>query len=193
MRMGTNAVPARRLEEELTLVAELGLSGFFLLHHEVLELAREIAHELRGPDSARNALPPGTGTRLLCGLDRLLPDRSFPCRSRDGGSLSRPFLEQGARGCTGHRPRFSARYPGAIDPRSDRALRARARSARGHLLDLPLAWSNPRPRQSTRPAVCRARASRQGHRGQSGSGRGGAATAPGCPNEAQLTPLACTR
>jgi error-prone DNA polymerase len=50
-----------RLEEELALVAELGLSGFFLLHHEVLELAREIALELRGPGSARNALPPGRG------------------------------------------------------------------------------------------------------------------------------------
>jgi error-prone DNA polymerase len=51
----------RRLEEELALVAELGLSGFFLLHYEVLELAREIALELRGPGSARNALPPGRG------------------------------------------------------------------------------------------------------------------------------------
>ncbi len=51
----------RRLEEELALIAELGLSGFFLLHHEVLELAREIAEELRGPGSPRHALPPGRG------------------------------------------------------------------------------------------------------------------------------------
>ena len=51
----------QRLEEELALIAELGLSGFFLLHHEVLELAREIAEELRGPGSPRQALPPGRG------------------------------------------------------------------------------------------------------------------------------------
>ena len=50
-----------RLREELSLIAELGLSGFFLLHWEVLELAREIAHEVRGESSARQALPPGRG------------------------------------------------------------------------------------------------------------------------------------
>ncbi|HZR92363.1 MAG TPA: error-prone DNA polymerase [Gaiellaceae bacterium] len=54
--------PARaRLEEELRLIADLGLSGFFLLHHEVLELAREIALEVRGPGSPRHVLPPGRG------------------------------------------------------------------------------------------------------------------------------------
>jgi error-prone DNA polymerase len=50
-----------RLEEELGLIADLGLSGFFLLHHEVLELAAEIACKLRGPGSPRHALPPGRG------------------------------------------------------------------------------------------------------------------------------------
>src|SRR5206468_7668887 len=38
-----------RLEEELALIDELGLAGFFLLHWEVLELAREVAFEVRGP------------------------------------------------------------------------------------------------------------------------------------------------
>ena len=42
-----------RLREELALIAELGLSGFFLLHWEVLELAREIAHEVRGASARR--------------------------------------------------------------------------------------------------------------------------------------------
>ena len=37
----------------------LRLSGFFLLHHDMLELAREVALEVRGPDSARRLLPPG--------------------------------------------------------------------------------------------------------------------------------------
>src|SRR5207248_2023454 len=51
----------RRLREELALIAELGLAGFFLLHWEVLELAREVALEVRGPGSVRHVLPPGRG------------------------------------------------------------------------------------------------------------------------------------
>ncbi len=50
-----------RLEDELALIDELGLAGFFLLHHEVLELARECASEVRGIDSPRSFLPPGRG------------------------------------------------------------------------------------------------------------------------------------
>jgi error-prone DNA polymerase len=50
-----------RLDEELALIARLGLAGFFLLHWEVLELARECALEVRGPGSPRHALPPGRG------------------------------------------------------------------------------------------------------------------------------------
>ena len=50
-----------RLEEELALIGELGLAGFFLLHWEVLELAREVALEVRGPGSMRHVLPPGRG------------------------------------------------------------------------------------------------------------------------------------
>ncbi len=50
-----------RLDEELALIARLGLAGFFLLHWEVLELARECAFEVRGPGSPRHALPPGRG------------------------------------------------------------------------------------------------------------------------------------
>jgi error-prone DNA polymerase len=54
-----------RLREELALISQLDLSGFFLLHWEVLELAREVAAEVRGrdagPDSPRHLLPPGRG------------------------------------------------------------------------------------------------------------------------------------
>src|SRR3954454_21474611 len=50
-----------RLEEELRVIRLLGLSGFFLLHRDMLELAREVAVEVRGPDSARSVLPPGRG------------------------------------------------------------------------------------------------------------------------------------
>ena len=51
----------RRLDEELGVIRGLGLSGFFLLHFDLLELAREVAVEVRGPDSARHLLPPGRG------------------------------------------------------------------------------------------------------------------------------------
>ncbi len=53
-----------RLEEELQVIDKLGLAGFFLLHQDMLEVAREVALEVRGaggPDSARLLLPPGRG------------------------------------------------------------------------------------------------------------------------------------
>ncbi len=50
-----------RLETELALIDELGLAGFFLLHWEVLELARECAFQVRGRGSPRRFLPPGRG------------------------------------------------------------------------------------------------------------------------------------
>jgi len=50
-----------RLDGELALIGRLGLAGFFLLHHEVLGLARECALEVRGRDSPRMFLPPGRG------------------------------------------------------------------------------------------------------------------------------------
>jgi error-prone DNA polymerase len=50
-----------RLEEELALIDELGLAGFFLLHWEVLELAADVAREVRGRATPRHSLPPGRG------------------------------------------------------------------------------------------------------------------------------------
>jgi error-prone DNA polymerase len=50
-----------RLERELATIRGLGLSGFFLLHRDLLELAREVAARVRGPASARAVLPPGRG------------------------------------------------------------------------------------------------------------------------------------
>ena len=52
---------AARLEEELRVIDRLGLAGFFLLHHDMLELAREVAIEVRGADTARALLAPGRG------------------------------------------------------------------------------------------------------------------------------------
>jgi error-prone DNA polymerase len=61
--LGTSVIAraGERLREELQLISRLGLSGFFLLHWEVLELARDCALEVRGPGSPRHALPPGRG------------------------------------------------------------------------------------------------------------------------------------
>ena len=50
-----------RLREEMRIIESLHLPGFFLLHHDMLELAREVAVEVRGVDSARALLPPGRG------------------------------------------------------------------------------------------------------------------------------------
>jgi error-prone DNA polymerase len=61
---GANGLRRRareRLDDELQLISRLGLAGFFLLHWEVLELARDCALEVRGPGSPRHALPPGRG------------------------------------------------------------------------------------------------------------------------------------
>jgi len=65
-----------RLEEELRVIERLGLAGFFLLHHDVLELAREVAMEVRGRDSVRALMAPGRGrgssvSSLVCYLTGL--------------------------------------------------------------------------------------------------------------------------
>ncbi|HEY7150261.1 MAG TPA: error-prone DNA polymerase [Solirubrobacterales bacterium] len=73
-----------RLEDELRLIRSLGLSGFLLLHYDILELAREVAAEVRGPDSVRGLLPPGRGrgssvSSIVCyltGLSHVDPVRS---------------------------------------------------------------------------------------------------------------------
>jgi error-prone DNA polymerase len=89
---GTPQAPEadRRLREELRIIRGLGLSGFFLLHHDLLELAREVAVEVRGPDSARSVLPPGRGrgssvSSIVCyltGLSHVDPVKAdlFPGR-----------------------------------------------------------------------------------------------------------------
>ena len=52
-----------RLEHELRLIEMNGLAGFFLVYFEVMQLATEVAAEVRGPSRARSVteLPPGRG------------------------------------------------------------------------------------------------------------------------------------
>ncbi|MEY2516963.1 MAG: error-prone polymerase, partial [bacterium] len=71
-----------RLEEELRVIDALGLAGFFVLHREILELAREVAVEVRGRGgwaagtNPRALLPPGRGrgssvSSIVCHLTGL--------------------------------------------------------------------------------------------------------------------------
>src|SRR4029077_5879380 len=75
-RYGSSATRAEaqaRLAQELHVIGKLGLAGFFLLHHDMLELAREVAVEVRGRESVRALLAPGRGrgssvSSLVCYL-----------------------------------------------------------------------------------------------------------------------------
>ena len=90
------------------MIDALGLAGFFLLHRDLLELAREVAVEVRGPDTARALLPPGRGrgssvSSIVCYLTglshidpiaqravpRALPQRGAAPRCRTSTSTSR--------------------------------------------------------------------------------------------------------
>jgi error-prone DNA polymerase len=69
-----------RLNEELALIKQNKLAGFFLIHHDLLELAREVAIEIRGADTyrAQALLPPGRGrgssvSSVVCYLIGLSP------------------------------------------------------------------------------------------------------------------------
>ncbi|MGH2560661.1 MAG: DNA polymerase III subunit alpha, partial [Thermomicrobiales bacterium] len=57
------AEAATRLKGELAIIARHKLAGFFLLYRDLLIMAREVADEIRGLDSARSKgnLPPGRG------------------------------------------------------------------------------------------------------------------------------------
>ena len=85
-----NSEAKARLHEELRVIDSLGLSGFFLLHRDMLELAREVAAEVRGPDMARAVLPPGRGrgssvSSIVCyltGLSHIDPVAGKLCLGR---------------------------------------------------------------------------------------------------------------
>ncbi|HEV2109210.1 MAG TPA: error-prone DNA polymerase [Thermomicrobiales bacterium] len=69
-----------RLREELALIARHELSGFFLLHRDLLELARQVAAEVRAEQGrgAAMLLPPGRGRgssvgSIVCYLIGLSP------------------------------------------------------------------------------------------------------------------------
>jgi error-prone DNA polymerase len=93
----------RRLDVELATIRHRGLSGFFLLHHDLLELAREVALEVRGRDSVRAILPPGRGrgssvSSIVCyltGLSHIDPVKNnlFAGRFLNDEATSMPDID----------------------------------------------------------------------------------------------------
>ena len=167
-----------RLEEELRVIRHLGLSGFFLLHRDLLELAREVAAEVRGPGVGAPAAAAGARAGVERVLDRLLPHRPLargPDRER---AVARALPERGAHRAAGHRPRLPARHPRRADPARARPLRARPLCARGRLLHLPGALGGARLRQGAR--ACR-RARSSGWPAPSTPGRTATTSRTTCP------------
>jgi error-prone DNA polymerase len=92
--VGRRRVPLKearaRLEQELAVIERLRLPGFFLIHHDLLELAREVAREVRGSSDARGVLPPGRGrgssvSSIVCyltGLSHVDPLEADLCLGR---------------------------------------------------------------------------------------------------------------
>jgi error-prone DNA polymerase len=90
-----------RLEEELRLIAKHGLAGFFLIYRDLLELGKEVAREVYGPDHADR--PPGRGRgssvgSLVCyliGLSHIDPLKNnlFPGRFLNEEMASVPDVD----------------------------------------------------------------------------------------------------
>jgi error-prone DNA polymerase len=69
-----------QLQDELRLIRQHGLAGFFLLYRDLLNLARDVAAEIRGREmtGSRSFLPPGRGrgsavSSIVCYLIGLSP------------------------------------------------------------------------------------------------------------------------
>ena len=156
---------AARLEEELALIDGLGLSGFFLLHRDLLELAREVAVEVRGTDTARALLPPGRGrgssvSSIVCYLTGL---------SHVDPVANKLFLGRFLNEEITALPDIDLDFP--RDVREKLIPRVHERYGREHSAlvaafpDLPRARRDPRARQGARPAAGRDRARRARLRG----------------------------
>ena len=81
------AAARARLDEELALIAHHDLAGFFLLHRDILELAREVALQVRPAGSARaGCRPGGDGGRRSAPSSVTSPASPTSTRSRTGSS-----------------------------------------------------------------------------------------------------------
>ena len=169
------------------MIDRLGLAGFFLLHHEMLELAREVAVEVRGPDSVRALLAPGRGrgssvSSIVCyltGLSHIDP-------LANGLALGR-FLHEDLHGL----PDIDLDFPRDIRERliprvherfgSDRAALVAAfptfRVAGRRSASWARCWACPRARSSAWRAAPTLRAAAEHDMARRRSAKGGAARA----------------
>ena len=184
-----------RLDEELELIAHHNLAGFFLLHREILELAREVAYEVRPAGSARRILPPGRGRgssvgSIVCyltGLSHIDPVRN---RLFLGRFLNRDMASV---------PDIDLDFPRDIRERPHRRdhppLRHRARRPRRGVPDVPHADGDPGARQGAGPASRRHRAAGAPSRRLvvADRPRGRAPAPPRWRAKAPLTPVAGAR
>ena len=161
-----------RLEEELRVIDALGLAGFFLLHRDLLELAREVAVEVRGPASARALLPPGRGrgssvSSIVCyltGLSHIDPIANDLFLGR--------FLNEELNALPDIDLDFPRDVREKLIPRvHDRYGQGALGAGRG-VPDVPLARGDPRARQGARAAAGGARAGGARGRAVGGQGRG---------------------
>ena len=172
---------AARLDEELRVIGGLGLSGFFLLHRDLLELAREVAAEVRDGATARSLLPPGRGrgssvSSIVCyltGLSHVDPVANDLLLGR--------FLNEELTALPDIDLDFPRDIREVLIPRvHERYGRDRCGAGRG-VPDLQGARGDPRDRQGARPAARGDRAGgsrlgglvgaavgRQGHRRRAG-------------------------
>ncbi len=100
-----------RLEEELRVIDRLGLAGFFLLHHDMLELAREVAAQVRGARYGQCIDDSRARTRLICVLDRVLPDGSLAHRPDPKRAIAGALPARRSAGAARHRSGLPARHP----------------------------------------------------------------------------------
>jgi len=97
-RSATQRLPARleaepALAEELRLVEHHGLSGFFLVYHDLFDLAREVAADVRPARGGRTSacFPVAAAARPF--LRRVLPARPLAHRSGRHPALHRAVPE----------------------------------------------------------------------------------------------------
>ena len=140
------------------MIDALGLPGFFLLHRDLLELAREVAVEVRGPDTARALLPPGRGrgssvSSIVCyltGLSHIDPVENDLFLGR--------FLNEELTALPDIDLDFPRDIRAELIPRIHERYGAEQLGAGRRLPDLPLARGDPRAGQGARPAGGGARA-----------------------------------
>ena len=161
-----------RLIEELRVIDVLGLAGFFLLHRDLLELAREVAVEVRGPHSARALLPPGRGrgssvSSIVCyltGLSHIDPIANDLFLGR--------FLNEELNALPDIDLDFPRDVREKLIPRVHDRYGKRALGAGGGVPDVPLARRDPRAREGPGVAGGGARAGGARRRAVGGQGRG---------------------